>query len=146
MKPWEHWKWKIHTSGVWFAENPVKEQHYITRLLHDTLSISYCGSPVLLLLSKTFGSVHVWHIMWYILYFIGQRGHRSQRLAFRLEALSSQVQRLSRERDNAQLTQNPLSLLLQGYFAFTIHIRRRGRLMADIFTQWVVACIFVFQL
>ncbi|TNN03959.1 hypothetical protein fugu_000988 [Takifugu bimaculatus] len=45
----------------------------------------------------------------------GQRGHTFHRLAVRLEALSTQVQRLSRERDKSQLTGNHLSLLLQGF-------------------------------
>ncbi|KAE8284317.1 Alpha-1,6-mannosylglycoprotein 6-beta-N-acetylglucosaminyltransferase B [Larimichthys crocea] len=45
----------------------------------------------------------------------GQRGLGFRRLALRLEALSTQVQRLSRERDNTQLTRDDLSLLLQSF-------------------------------
>ncbi|KAI3365660.1 hypothetical protein L3Q82_010734 [Scortum barcoo] len=43
----------------------------------------------------------------------GQRGFR--RLALRLEALSTQVQRLSKERDITQLTRDDLGLLLQSF-------------------------------
>lgn len=46
---------------------------------------------------------------------IGQRGLGFRRLALRLEALSTQVQRLSRERDVTQLTRDDLSQLLQRY-------------------------------
>ncbi|XP_035521951.1 alpha-1,6-mannosylglycoprotein 6-beta-N-acetylglucosaminyltransferase B-like [Morone saxatilis] len=45
----------------------------------------------------------------------GQRGLGFRRLALRLEALSTQVQRLSRERDVTQLTREDLSLLLQSF-------------------------------
>ncbi|XP_039991668.1 alpha-1,6-mannosylglycoprotein 6-beta-N-acetylglucosaminyltransferase B-like [Xiphias gladius] len=45
----------------------------------------------------------------------GQRGLGFRRLALRLEALSTQVQRLSRERDVTQLTRDDLSLLLQSF-------------------------------
>ncbi|XP_074519713.1 alpha-1,6-mannosylglycoprotein 6-beta-N-acetylglucosaminyltransferase B-like isoform X2 [Halichoeres trimaculatus] len=45
----------------------------------------------------------------------GQRGLGLRRLALRLEALSTQVQRLSRERDFTQLTRDDLSLLLQSF-------------------------------
>lgn len=81
----------------------------------------------------------------YIVY-TGQRGHRFQSLAVRLEALSTQVQRLSRERDNTQLTGNHLSLLLQGYSALTHHTQRRCPVMEGVFMQYVAACVFVFQL
>lgn len=82
-----------------------------------------------------FDSVRVRDVMWYILYFTGQRGHRFQRLAVRLEALSSQVQRLSRERDNTQLTQNHLNLLLQGYSALTPHPAEKA------VSWWTFSCI-----
>lgn len=85
----------------------------------------------------------MWHVMWCILYFTGQRGHTFQKLAVRLEALSSEVQRLSRERDDTQLTRNHLSLLLQGYSALTLHIQRRGCLMEDVFMQWVAVRVFL---
>lgn len=50
----------------------------------------------------------------YILYVIGQ--HLDfRRLALRLEVLSSQVQRLSRERDATQLNGDRVSLLLKRY-------------------------------
>lgn len=123
----ETWKTHTHrhTHTVWFAADPVKEQHYITGLFQDTLSISYCRS-----LSTVAAEEAVWyctratrHVV-YIVY-TGQRGHRFQSLAVRLEALSTQVQRLSRERDNTQLTRNHLSLLLQGYSALTLHTQRR---------------------
>lgn len=52
---------------------------------------------------------------YHYLYVIGQRGLGFRRLALRLEALSTQVQRLSRERDVSQLTRDDLSLLLQRY-------------------------------
>ncbi|XP_042364188.1 alpha-1,6-mannosylglycoprotein 6-beta-N-acetylglucosaminyltransferase B-like [Plectropomus leopardus] len=45
----------------------------------------------------------------------GQRGLGFRRMALRLEALSTQVQRLSRERDVSQLTRDDLSLLLQSF-------------------------------
>ncbi|XP_049419527.1 alpha-1,6-mannosylglycoprotein 6-beta-N-acetylglucosaminyltransferase B-like [Epinephelus fuscoguttatus] len=45
----------------------------------------------------------------------GQRGPGFRRLALRLEALNTQVQRLSRERDATQLTKDDLSLLLQSF-------------------------------
>ncbi|GLD57464.1 alpha-1,6-mannosylglycoprotein 6-beta-N-acetylglucosaminyltransferase B-like protein [Lates japonicus] len=45
----------------------------------------------------------------------GQRGLGFRRLALRLEALSTQVQRLSRERDVTQLSRDDLSLLLQSF-------------------------------
>ncbi|XP_010784717.1 alpha-1,6-mannosylglycoprotein 6-beta-N-acetylglucosaminyltransferase B-like [Notothenia coriiceps] len=45
----------------------------------------------------------------------GHRGLGFRRLALRLEALSTQVQRLSRERDVPQLTRDDLSLLLQSF-------------------------------
>ncbi|XP_070847125.1 alpha-1,6-mannosylglycoprotein 6-beta-N-acetylglucosaminyltransferase B-like [Chaetodon trifascialis] len=45
----------------------------------------------------------------------GQRSLGFRRLALRLEALSTQVQRLSRERDVTQLTRDDLSLLLQSF-------------------------------
>ncbi|XP_069547628.1 alpha-1,6-mannosylglycoprotein 6-beta-N-acetylglucosaminyltransferase B-like [Brachyistius frenatus] len=45
----------------------------------------------------------------------GQRDLGFRRLALRLEALSTQVQRLSKERDVTQLTRNDLSLLLQSF-------------------------------
>lgn len=48
-----------------------------------------------------------------IFYVIGQRGLGFRRLALRLEALSTQVQRLKRERDVTQLTREDVSLLLQ---------------------------------
>lgn len=47
----------------------------------------------------------------------GQRGPNFHRLALRLEALSTQVQRLSRGRDErTHLTRDDLSLLLQRYY------------------------------
>ncbi|XP_076616798.1 alpha-1,6-mannosylglycoprotein 6-beta-N-acetylglucosaminyltransferase B-like [Chaetodon auriga] len=45
----------------------------------------------------------------------GQHSLGFRRLALRLEALSTQVQRLSRERDVTQLTRDDLSLLLQSF-------------------------------
>ncbi|KAG7227783.1 hypothetical protein INR49_013577, partial [Caranx melampygus] len=45
----------------------------------------------------------------------GQRGLGFRRLALRLEALSTQVQRLSRERDVTQLTREEVNLLLQSF-------------------------------
>uniref|UniRef100_A0A3B4XBF0 alpha-1,6-mannosyl-glycoprotein 6-beta-N-acetylglucosaminyltransferase n=2 Tax=Seriola lalandi dorsalis TaxID=1841481 RepID=A0A3B4XBF0_SERLL len=45
----------------------------------------------------------------------GQRGLGFRRLALRLEALSTQVQRLSRERDVTQLTREDVNLLLQSF-------------------------------
>ena len=53
----------------------------------------------------------------FTLYITGQRGLGFRRLALRLEALNTQVQRLSRERDVTQLTREDLSLLLQRYSA-----------------------------
>lgn len=53
--------------------------------------------------------------MLYILYVIDQHGLRFRRLALRLEALSTQVQRMSKERDATQLTRDDLHLLLQRY-------------------------------
>lgn len=63
----------------------------------------------------TYDTVHRWHVTLFLLYVIGQRGLDFQRLALRLEALSIQVQRLSRESDDTQLTRDNLSLLLQRY-------------------------------
>ncbi|CAJ1080913.1 alpha-1%2C6-mannosylglycoprotein 6-beta-N-acetylglucosaminyltransferase B-like [Xyrichtys novacula] len=45
----------------------------------------------------------------------GQRGLGLHRLALRLEALNTQVQRLSRERDITHLTRDDLNLLLQSF-------------------------------
>ncbi|KAM3591924.1 uncharacterized protein V6R79_009561 [Siganus canaliculatus] len=45
----------------------------------------------------------------------GQRGLGFRRLALRLEALSTQVQRLSREREDTQITRENLSLFLQSF-------------------------------
>ena len=50
-----------------------------------------------------------------VFYVIGQLGLGFRRLALRLEALNTQVQRLSRERDVPQLNREDLSLLLQRY-------------------------------
>lgn len=56
------------------------------------------------------------HDMSHRIYFvIGQRGVGFHRLALRLEALSTQVQRLSREKGDTQLTRDDLHLLLQRY-------------------------------
>lgn len=74
--------------------------------------------------------------MWYLLYFTGQHGHRFQRLAVRLEALSTQVQRLSRERDDS----HQLSLLLQGYSALTHHVRPTFWMKAS---HSVSLCVFL---
>lgn len=60
-----------------------------------------------------YDTVHTRHAMLYLLYVTGQRGPGFRRLALRLEALNTQVQRLSRERDVTQLTKDDLSLLLQ---------------------------------
>lgn len=54
-------------------------------------------------------------MLYIILYVTGQRGLGFRRLALRLEALSTQVQRLSRERDVSQLSRDDLNLLLQRY-------------------------------
>ncbi|KAJ7984537.1 hypothetical protein DPEC_G00355830 [Dallia pectoralis] len=43
----------------------------------------------------------------------GHQGHSVRRLALRLEALNSQVQRLTKERDSRQLAKEDISLLLQ---------------------------------
>ncbi|XP_047464381.1 alpha-1,6-mannosylglycoprotein 6-beta-N-acetylglucosaminyltransferase B-like [Mugil cephalus] len=45
----------------------------------------------------------------------GQRGLGFRRLSLRFEALSTQVERLSRDRDVSQLTRNDLSLLLKSF-------------------------------
>lgn len=59
---------------------------------------------------ETCDTVNECYIYFYV---IGQRGLGFRRLALRLEALSTQVQRLSRERDVTQLTREDVSLLLQ---------------------------------
>ncbi|XP_039472504.1 alpha-1,6-mannosylglycoprotein 6-beta-N-acetylglucosaminyltransferase B-like [Oreochromis aureus] len=46
---------------------------------------------------------------------LGQRGLSFRNLALRLEALNTQVQRLSREKDGSELTRNDLTLLLQSF-------------------------------
>ena len=60
-------------------------------------------------------------ILYIILHVTGQRGLGFRRLALRLEALSTQVQRLSRERDVGQLSRDDLSLLLQRYSTTPTH-------------------------
>ncbi|XP_026034518.1 alpha-1,6-mannosylglycoprotein 6-beta-N-acetylglucosaminyltransferase B-like isoform X3 [Astatotilapia calliptera] len=46
---------------------------------------------------------------------LGQRGLSFRNLALRLEALNTQVQRLSREKDGSKLIRNDLTLLLQSF-------------------------------
>lgn len=68
-----------------------------------------------IMIGGAYDTVHTWHTMLYILYVIDQHGLRFRRLALRLEALSTQVQRMSKERDATQLTRDDLHLLLQRY-------------------------------
>lgn len=57
-----------------------------------------------------------------VFYAAGQRSVDLRRLALRLEALSTQVQKLSRENDGIQLTRNDLSLLLHRYSTICVSL------------------------
>lgn len=70
---------------------------------------------------KAFDTVHAWPTVLCMMLVLGQRGLGFRRLALRLDALSTHVQKLSREIDTTKMSRDDLSLLLQRYSAEPIH-------------------------